>query len=268
MSYIHLGRSGCKLEIKDGSIVRKSSTQSAYNSRLIVQAKKQSVFPQSKYKNLLAPKVYNIENSSDCYFDMEYIPGSSFVDFFETSSLQTIENVTNTIINFLKLNLSNSMDKSINEPLLEKLELLSLSSQFKETILKLKATIIRDKLMIPNSYCHGDMTISNMLYTDSKIYLIDFLDSFIDSVVVDLVKLKQDLYYLWSLEMVGIRKTRFISIFSYMWGRIETEFNSQVDSKVFKVLEVMNFLRIEPYISEIREFELLSNIIKRLGEYE
>ena len=268
MSYIHLGRSGCKLEIKDGLIVRKSSTQSAYNSRLLLQAKKQLEFPQSKYKNLLAPKVYNIENSSDCYFDMEYLPGSSFIDFFETSSFQSIENTTDTIISYLKLNLINSKDKPINELLLEKLELLSLSSQFRETILKLKVIIMKEDLIIPDSYCHGDMTINNMLYTNSKIYLIDFLDSFVDSVVVDLVKLKQDLYYLWSLEMVDVRKTRFISIFSYMWGRIESEFRTQVNSKVFKVLEVMNFLRIEPYISENREFEMLSDIIGGLGDYE
>jgi serine/threonine protein kinase len=268
MSYIHLGRSGCKLEIKDGLIVRKSSTQSAYNTRLLLQAKKQLDFPQSKYENLLAPKIYKIENSDDCYFDMEYLPGSSFIDFFEISSFQIIENTTNTLINFLKLNLNNSKDRLINELLLEKLDSLSITSKFRETILKLKVIIIKDDLVIPVSYCHGDMTISNMLYTDSKIYLIDFLDSFVDSVVVDLVKLKQDLYYLWSLEMVDVRKTRFISIFSYMWGRIESEFRSQVNSRVFKVLEVMNFLRIEPYISESRELELLSDIIEQLGDYE
>jgi hypothetical protein len=87
-------------------------------------------------------------------------------------------------------------------------------------------------------------------------------------VLIDLIKLKQDLHYLWSLEMVIIKKTRYISIFGYMWAKIESEFSSQVNSKAFKILEVVNFLRIEPYISNRGEIELLSDIIHRLGEYE
>jgi len=68
--------------------------------------------------------------------------------------------------------------------------------------------------------------------------------------------------------MVSVRKIRYISIFGYMWSKIEREFSSQVNSKVFKVLEMINFLRIEPYLSNNGEFKLLSDIIHGLGEYE
>jgi hypothetical protein len=268
MNYIHLGKSGCKLEIKDDLVIRKSSNQSDYNSRLLLQATKQSDFPQSRYKNLRAPKVFKLEDSPQCYFDMEYLPGSSFIDFFETSSFQAIDNATYTLINFLKENLKNAKNKPINELLLEKLDLLAPTTQFSETILRLEAVIMQNDLVIPNSYCHGDMTLSNMLFVNADIYLIDFLDSFVDSVLIDLIKLKQDLHYLWSLEMVIIKKTRYISIFDYMWAKIESEFSSQVNSQAFKILEVVNFLRIEPYISNRGEIELLSDIIHRLGEYE
>ena len=268
MNYIHLGKSGCKLEIKDNLIMRKSSTQSDYNNRLLLQATKQSDFPQLKYKNLRAPKVFKLEDSPLFYFDMEYLPGSSFIDFFDTSSFQAIENATNTLIFFLKENLKSAKNESVNEILLEKLSLLAQSTQFSEAILRLQDVIRRSDIVIPKSYCHGDMTLSNMLFVNADIYLIDFLDSFVESVLIDLVKLKQDLYYLWSLEMVSVRKTRYISIFNYMWSKIEREFSSQVNSKVFKVLEIINFLRIEPYISNNGEFKLLSDIIRRLGEYE
>jgi serine/threonine protein kinase len=268
MNYIHLGKSGCKLEIRDNLIIRKISTQLDYNSRLVLQASKQADFPQSKYKSLRAPKVFKLEDGPQCYFDMEYIPGSSFIDFFETSSFQAIEYATNTLINFLKKNFKNSKNKCINEILLDKLDLLATTTQFSETILRLEAVIKKNDLVIPDSYCHGDMTLSNMLFVNSDIYLIDFLDSFVDSVLIDLIKLKQDLQYFWSLDMVIVRKTRYISIFDYMWTKIANEFSSQVNSKAFKILEIINFLRIEPYISNTGELELLSYIIDRLGEYE
>jgi serine/threonine protein kinase len=268
MNYTHLGKSGCRLEIKNDLIIRKSSTQLTYSDRLLKQAHKQANFPQSKYDNLFTPKVYQLENSPLSWFEMEYLTGSAFIDFFETSSFQSIESATNIIINFLKVNLKEANSQSINQLLLDKLEFLSKKSQFSKTISRLETHIINHDLIIPNSYCHGDMTLSNMLFINPDIYLIDFLDSFVNSVLIDLVKLKQDLYYYWSLEMVNVRKTRFISIFSYIWSRIETEFNLQVNSNVFKVLEVINFLRIEPYISTSREFDLLSDIISRLGEYD
>ena len=268
MNYIHLGKSGCKLEIVNNSIIRKSSTQLAYSSRLFKQAHKQANFPQSKYDHLFAPKVYRLENTPLSCFEMEYLPGSTFINFFETSSFQSIESATNTIIKFLQINLKEADPQSINQLLLDKLEFLSKKSQFGETISQLETYIVNHDLIIPHSYCHGDMTLSNMLFVNSDIYLIDFLDSFVDSVLVDLVKLKQDLHYYWSLEMVNVRKTRFISVFGYIWNRIKTEFDLQVNSNVFKVLEVVNFLRIEPYVSTSREYQLLSDIISRLGEYE
>jgi len=268
MNYIHLGKSGCTLEIIENVIIRKSSNKSDYNSRLLLQGIKQLNFPQSRYKSLRVPKVIKLEDGPQCYFDMEYIPGSSFIDFFETSSVQEIDYATNTLINFLKENLKKAKNKCINEILLEKLALLAPTTKFSETILRLEAVLKKNDLVIPESYCHGDMTLSNMLFVNSDIYLIDFLDSFVDSVLIDLIKLKQDLYYYWSLEMVTVRKIRYISIFNYMWTKIENEFGLQVNSKAFKILQVINFLRIEPYLSKPREIKLLSDIIHRLGEYE
>ena len=47
-------------------------------------------------------------------------------------------------------------------------------------------------LNIYKNVCHGDLTLSNLIFKNNEIYCIDFLDSFIDSPIIDLVKLKQD----------------------------------------------------------------------------
>ena len=52
---------------------------------------------------------------------------------------------------------------------------------------------------VPLSYCCGDLTLENIMLDDNKqIYLIDFLDSFYDSWMIDVAKLLQDLELHWS----------------------------------------------------------------------
>lgn len=48
------------------------------------------------------------------------------------------------------------------------------------------------------SECHGDMTLENMIIQDGEIYLIDFLDSFYNSWLIDVAKILQDADVLWS----------------------------------------------------------------------
>ena len=84
MTKLDTGLSGCSLELISDRVLRKYSSSPDYNSRLFKQAVKQRVFSESIYKNIDAPRIHRIDE--DC-FDMEYIPGHSFVEFFETASI-------------------------------------------------------------------------------------------------------------------------------------------------------------------------------------
>ena len=121
-----------------------------------------------------------------------------------------------------------------------------------------------NKIEIPISYCHGDLTLNNMLFLDSNIYLIDFLDSFVESPIIDLVKLKQDLQFFWSQKLLGISNTRSNCAYYYIWDKLNVEFKELINSIEFKVFEAINFLRIEPYVSNEFERNLLDEIIRRL----
>lgn len=51
---------------------------------------------------------------------------------------------------------------------------------------------------MPVGVCHGDLTFSNILFNGNNYYLIDFLDSFIEAPLLDIVKIRQDSAHLWS----------------------------------------------------------------------
>jgi hypothetical protein len=121
------------------------------------------------------------------------------------------------------------------------------------------------------SACHGDLTFSNILFSKNKIYVIDFLDSYIDSYVMDIVKLKQDLVHNWYLNGMNIdanEVTRIKQIFNYMWKHIEIEFGYIINTVLFDILDVINFLRIEPYITTESQSIALQNAIGGTRLYE
>jgi hypothetical protein len=98
MTKLNTGLSGCRLELINDRVLRKYSPSVEYNSRLYSQIDKQVLFSQRILKNVDTPKVYDVQ---DGYFDMEYIPGHSFVEFFSTSSINDVEFVIETLFQYL-----------------------------------------------------------------------------------------------------------------------------------------------------------------------
>jgi hypothetical protein len=264
MSTIYHGKSGCSLEILGANIIRKISKNKEYNLRLRMQAEKQKNFKSNRYTDILAPKVFNIVEEQLLYFEMEYLPSSTYFDFFKVADIDSIKRVSDILINYFNVNLSNSENKEVGKLVNDKLSSLLSNSSHKEIILELIKLMDNKKIEIPISYCHGDLTLNNMLFLDSNIYLIDFLDSFVESPIIDLVKLKQDLQFFWSQKLLGFRNTRSNCAYYYIWDKLNVEFKELINSIEFKVFEAINFLRIEPYVSNEFERNLLDQIIERL----
>ena len=99
MTKLNTGLSGCKLELING-LLRKHSASTDYNSRLISQAEKQIVFSKRIYKNIETPKVHDIEVS---YFDMDYVSGQNFEEFFSIASVNDVEFIVSTLFDYFCL---------------------------------------------------------------------------------------------------------------------------------------------------------------------
>ncbi len=271
------GLSGCRLDlVRDGKILRKTSPTSEYNVRLEKQMLKQQYFHKNVFlEGIKTPRIIDYGLCNGFYFfEMEYIYGQNPYDLFITGTKTDIDSFINYITKYIEDSIKNSSViylEKFKSVQISKLKSLKENSFHKKLIDYLIEYTLNNNFEFYESICHGDLTIANMIYSNSNIYLLDFLDSYLNGPIIDLVKLKQDLYHNWSLLIsesyteFEVYRSRHIS--SYVWECIYNVFKEIIDTKTFNLLEISNFLRIEPYIREDNKL-LLYNIIKKLVIYE
>ena len=199
------GLSGCKLSIShDGRFVTKTASNNDYNSRLVKQIEKQKIFKKMLIEGVECPDIIETGKDKDDldYFIMKYAKGKDYRDFLNCSPPEEIVFFTNSIFRYIEtMRLTESMHTEVefSQACIEKLE--SIKKNIPDLLFFefLNNKILNmGKINIPTSFCHGDLTLSNILFSNKKIYFLDFLDSYIESWIIDLVKLKQDLFYFWS----------------------------------------------------------------------
>lgn len=266
MKSLDLGVSGCKLEMITPGIIRKSATNPEYGQRLIRQAVKQIDFTKSNKTSFISPEVIELNLEFPQHFDMEYIPGSSFSDFFKSAQTIDVDRVVEILFEFLDSEISQSSFFEANNVFEFKLEQLKPGSRYKEFIEKLAKVCAQEKFLIPRSACHGDLTLANMLFKGGHVYLIDFLDSYLDSFLIDLAKLKQDLYHHWTPLLGGETQLRIYSVFNYMWEKIESRYANYLSNPSFGMIESINLLRIEPYLHNESQRNILDQMLRKVGE--
>ncbi len=268
MRKINEGLSGCKLEFLNDYTVRKYSSATDYNCRLISQAHKQIFFSNYILRNINTAKVHKINKEGIYFFDMEYIPGLSFDDYFSICNIFDIDFVVETLFSYFDFLILSSKLHKINKQLLEKLNSLEKNTNYKNYILFLKEHFLNNDIFAPKSFCHGDLTFTNILFHKNRLFFIDFLDSYVDSFICDLVKLKQDLFYFWNLKVQKNDSLRIKQIYRVIWNKIYERYSYHIDSQCFQILDTLNILRIEPYLTNNHQKDILYKIIENSNLYE
>lgn len=230
------GHSGCKVSLfRDYSqyneyFVRKEA-KSKYSNRLVSQFIKQDKFWDL---NIKSPICYGDmsqgEEIGSWYFDMEYIPGISFVEFVNRNSIEVIKPYFQKIINWIKSN--NQLEKTISGDFFIKLDKLNL----KRGEIKLESKIFQ-------SYCHGDLTLENIIISNGDIYFIDFLDSPVNCQEMDVAKLLQDIYLGWSWRNNRMPIAKCKALYDMLYDEFD------VTSIIHSILK-LNLFRIKPYANE------------------
>ena len=209
------GHSGCGIylvELDDGSVfVRKTSKDPAYNNRLQAQCAKQRSFGGIR---IHAPAVLRegIDEEGRFYFDMEYIQGVTLAEYVKTMEIGKIKGLVATLVESLVSRTDGeSADKDrIRSCFQNKLEDLSRNLKDADNLHVAAAMELlrcHDWGNIPATACHGDLTLENIIVRNDQLYLIDFLDSFYDSWVLDMGTLLQDVQAMWSY-----RKAKSVSM--------------------------------------------------------
>ncbi len=277
-----IGNSGCKVEVvrEDTKLfVLKSTEDPKYLSRLALQAEKQKEASDMHVPNIIVPKVYDIvRTDAKTEVRMDYVYSQNYIDYFENAGVHEIDAFVEAMIAFVEQEIKQSPIKECsNEVLVTKFEdvagkvakRVDYNEELKELLnqarIRLKAE--GDMLRIPVGVSHGDLTFSNVLFCGQQYCLIDFLDSFIETPLQDIVKLRQDSQYLWSCLMYQqpYDELRLKLISEYVDERLDRQF-SQYDwyKKHYEVLQLMNMLRILPYAKDVKVVEYLKRVIKTL----
>ena len=259
---LETGLSGCKLELIDSNILRKHSSSQSYNKRLELQVKKQELFSSQVFRNVETPKVLS---KSDSYFDMEYVSGRSFDEYFSVCSLNDIDFVLNSLFEYfdgLILNARYYNSEVSKKRLLEKIDSLMSGTQYLGDLYHVRQIVRTISMKIPQTFCHGDLTFTNVIFNKNRLYFIDFLDCYIDSFLSDLIKLKQDLYYHWSLDVQGIKNLRIRQIYSLLWRKLEKRYSQYVETIEFDCLDILNTLRLEPYLTNENQRIIIKRMLK------
>jgi len=280
------GHSGCDVYImKRGRgqyRVRKQTSDSQYADRLKRQVFKQKHFSIRNNLNFVAvPKIINEQDNVAGYsFDMDYCIGLDFIDYLQFSDIYAINQLVENLVAIIDQSIQCSRPSTIPPYVIsekcEKTVLKSIenpvcrSNSIHNVIARAAERVCEEKeLSIPVGECHGDLTLSNMIFnkTKNKIYVIDFLDSFIETPLCDMVKLRQDTRYCWSYHL---REGRFdrqkVKItLDHIDRRLHAHF-SKYDfyTSYYRTFQLLNFLRILPYIKNVQTVNYIGSVLREL----
>lgn len=275
------GHSGCSINIiREGKnlFILKSSENPNYVPRLIRQAEKQQKAAKSVLQHIRVPKIHSITRSNDsAVIKMDYIYSRNFVEFFEKAGFEQVNLLIKNLIKFIEIEIEGSPLSKLSETvILDKFndvvkttlknEHLADDKDIKE-ILNNALTVFSEleTPILPIGQCHGDLTFSNILFNGNIYYLIDFLDSFIESPLMDLVKLRQDTAWMWSRLMYTkpCDAVRLRIAFEKIDTEIHNYFHNKYDwyAKYYEPLQLMNFLRILQYAKEKKVIDYLKQSI-------
>lgn len=273
MSTINLaGHSGCRLlleNIDDVFYVRKSAKNVEYNKRLELQAGKQKAFCS---KHLCTPKIdqEGYDEQGIYFFRMEYVSGATLANAFRTISLEEIDRYVELFMNLVPKD--RQPDHEAPVIFKNKIKGLSDSIAVKNRTIDQSFHILENYHwdIISQSYCHGDLTLENILVSDNKLYLIDFLDSFYDSWMVDFAKLFQDLEVFWSYRNDGKLdinlQLRLLVLKDRLLQKLmQLDKGEDYIDGIYHIL-LLNILRIIPYTSDEDTMQWLNRKLHHLNK--
>ncbi len=291
------GHSGCNIDIIENDnqlLIRKSSNSKKYLERLYQQGLKQQNDKAALNCDVKVPKIHElIKGDDEAYIIMDYIYAKNFVDYFEQASRQDIDHFIKTFEQYINNEIEQCTVENVSKDIfVNKMEsiiknckkndilttnaLVNMYVPGKEIVDSVNNVLERslnvfknlpDEIRIPVGVCHGDLTFSNILFTSNNFYFIDYLDSFIETPIQDIVKLRQDTKYFWSTMMYNKKydSIRLKIIFDYIDKKIDEYFSDfEYYKDTYNILQLMNILRILPYVKEVKVRDFLVKVINSL----
>lgn len=259
------GHSGCRIllceEDNNDIYVRKISSGKEYNKRLLAQSKKQSDFCS---QNIKAPHILKTGYTIDgfFYFDMEYIQGVTLAEYMKNIEIGKVRRISEILVENIVV-LPQRYKEYDEMVFIKKIESLNTKLKNKHN------TVINSALdlLISHSWkkfvktpCHGDLTLENIIVKDNQLYVIDFLDSFYDSWIMDISTIMQDVQIMWSYryqDNIDINTILRLMVFRDILMDTIKEVISEDYIEVYYAL-LLKLIRIYPYVQDERTYKFLN----------
>lgn len=280
------GHSGCPIDIvreNNDLFIYKSSYDKCYLDRLSRQAKKQEEAFRQEYQHIRIPEIFNVTQDDDhVTIKMEYVYSRNFIEYFESAGFEQVDYFIKALVLFIEKELKASPLQLVQTSItLEKFEdvkikiannsLLSDDDEIKKLLIESEKRFLnfgkQRTIKIPLGICHGDLTFSNILFNGNNYYLIDFLDSFIESPLLDIVKIRQDSSFLWS-QLMYVKQYDQLRL-KIICNKIDQEIDSYFHKyewyrDYYEIYQLMNLLRILQYAKEKNVVDYLKDGISNL----
>lgn len=277
------GHSGYRIDIIRKGVdlyIYKRSANGAKASRLLKQAEKQKQALTYSHQGFQIPAILGIEqNEQGVSIKMPYVYSRNFMEYFDSAGFEQINYFIHTLQNFIEEEIASSTLQTIsadivrskflsvrqiiesNPHICQDDQLLSMLDKSQQLIFDIP------KWELPIGTCHGDLTFSNILFTANTYYLIDFLDSFIESPLLDIVKLRQDSAHIWSAKLYT--KPYDPIRLQIICKKIDDELDSYFRkykwyADYYLPLQVLNLFRVLQYAKEQPIISDLQTEISRL----
>lgn len=235
------GHSGCSVVLVDPFVVRKTSYCEKYDNRLKAQMEKQIGF---KHESIRTPSVleYGYNEQGRFFFDMEYIRGRNLSSVFQKEPLSVC---LDTIYKLEKIFPQNEC-VDFGECIRKKIKTFgnTINREYTDLVLSCDWNI-------PSGWCHGDLTFENIIISNGNLYLIDFLDSFVESPIVDQAKLLQDVFCYWSFHDGYIPKRKLIFV------------ADRYNTKQHYCMLLIHLMRILPY-ADTKKKEIVTCMMNKV----
>lgn len=204
---------------------------------------------------------------------MPYIEGMTGHMFPVHATRNIAHTLSTSLSTLIYSELNESREESITT-LLFREKLASVSAATHDSVLKLLVDACLDvvdalpsEMSFPIGRCHGDLTLSNVILDPaSGITLIDFLDTFLETPLQDVAKLKQDFVYGWSFRKNPLPlsiKAEILCRHHFPQAIVQIE---RMYPKQVHLLTLMTLARIAPYVKDaVTQQWLVSSLTDCLG---
>lgn len=249
-----LGHSGCDIRlIEEGPFrfVRKFSSSPDYNHRLKAQCDKQRGYSAGSFK---VPRVMGEGTDGGLYyFDMEYIQGVTLAKRLERMHMSDVPKIARELFDAIYgAGPACGAGSHLGDVIREKARstYAAIDSPGIEVETAFRLLVGHDWSLVGPGGCHGDMTFENIMISNGELYLIDFLDSFCDSWVIDMAKVYQDVDSMWSFRASAKNNT---SVKLLVMRNLFDRWLSLADPLLVvevRYMLLLNLLRIYPYAGD------------------